>query len=960
MAEPQSLIGQTVSHYRILEKLGGGGMGVVFKAEDTRLKRLVALKFLPTDTVRDPIALERFRREAEAASALNHPNICTIHDIGEVDGQPFIVMELLEGQTLKQYVANGQTSLPQILELGIEIANGLEAAHSRGIVHRDIKPANLFVTSLGGAKILDFGLAKLASASEGKDVSVGATLISSDVLTTPGMAIGTIAFMSPEQVRGEELDGRSDLFSFGLVLYEMVAGRPAFSGKTAALITEAILNRTPTPLHEFHPELPSKLEDIITKCLEKDRSLRYQHASDVRTDLQRLKRDKTATSPLAVESANVQSRATKTNSVVKSNSRRARWLVLSGVAALFIVAAVAGWIYFRRRLHALTDKDTIVIADFANNTGDSVFDDTLRQALSVDLGQSPFLNILSDEQLHQTLREMTRKPGERLTPDMAREVCERTGSKAYLAGSIAALGSEYVVGLKAVGCLGNSELAVEQTTAASKEQVLPALSQLAIKLRKKLGESLSSVRKFDAPLVATTTNSLEALRAYTVSRRVGAEKGSVESIPYLKHAIELDPNFAMAYNALGSRYYGLAEATIASEYFKKAFDLRDGVTEPEKLFISYGYYTYALGDLEKSNEIGELWEQTYPHSWFPRSVLGINYLTLGQYDKSAVELREVIQLAPKNSAAYENLALVYLNLNRFGEAKATIQDAFNQKFDGAWLHLVLYYIAFAQGDDAEMGRQFNSAVQRPSARDMFLAAESDTSTYSGKLNKARELMEQLVRTDRRNGDNEAAGFWRITAAVPEAFLGDMERARRTATAALALAPRARDVETNAALTYALANDATRAQPLIKDLEERFPQDTLMQAVWLPTLRAQLETNYKKPVQAIATLQVAAPYELATLPSTCLYPIYVRAQAYLSDRQGAAAAAEFQKILDHRGLVSNCVTGALAHLGLGRAYVLSGDTVKARGAYQDFLTLWKDADPDIAILKQVKAEYARLH
>ncbi len=977
-----NVAGKTISHYRILEKIGSGGMGVVYKAEDTKLGRFVALKFLseygssvfdsPSSLADHAQALQRLEREARASSALDHPNICTVYEVDQYEGSAFIAMQFLNGETLKNTIGGKPLPVDRMVDLGVQLADALETAHSAGITHRDIKSANIFVTQRGEAKILDFGLAKLntheseaAAKGTNRSCACPAAPLSLESISSQGsLAFGTLAYMSPEQLLGKEVDARTDLFALGVVLYEMATGVLPFQGQTSQEVVQTILHTAPIPPQEINAALSQELNSIICKALQKDPGQRYQTAAQLRDDLKRL-RPTPDSGPVLVQ-----------------HSAVSKTWIGAALLLLLVVSAVGGYLLRHRHASRLTPQDTIVIADFDNNAGDPVFDDTLKQALKVQLEQSPFLNVLSEEKINQELLYMERPRGTRVTKDVARDLCIRTGSGALLAGSISRMGSHYLLSIEAEDCRSGDSIASEQVEAESRETVVRSLGEAATELRSRLGESLASVQQYDVPVEHATTKSLEALQAYSLGVKARLTEGDEAAVPFFRKATELDPDFAMAYAHLATSYFNLNQASKATIAFRKAHALRDKISERERLYIDSHYYFFGMGEAEKAIQVYEAWKRTYPQDIVPSIDLGTVYGVLGQHQKDLNEQLRALRLDPTDPLIYTNLAEAYTNLNEFDQVDDILAKARKLGLNDLLFVGNRYVLAFLHGDPAGMKQQFDLAMGHADLEGTLLELQADTEAYYGRLTKAREYTRRAADSARRNGDEETAVGHEIVGALRDVEFGNVQRAREEIAAA-AVHNYSQPVQALAALALARAGRPEPALTAARNLGRQYPADTMLNNYWLPTIRAAVEIDHQNPAQAVDLLQKAAPYELG-VPDTPIdevaYPIYVRAQALLAARQAGDAKAEFQKLIDHSGLLGNYPLQALAYLGLARAYALdagsSGHTdianrnerlsqsqlqslATSRHSYETFLSLWKDADRDIPVLKAAQSEYKML-
>ena len=967
--------GIRLGRYEIRSKIGEGGMGEVYLAHDTKLDRKAALKILPADVAADPGRMHRFVQEAKAASALNHPNIITIYEIDEADARHFIAMEFVEGETLRERMAAKPLKLSEAVKVATQTAGALSAAHDAGIIHRDIKPDNIMIRRDGIIKVLDFGLAKLIERMPSDFVDSEA-VTSIPMKSEPGSVIGTAVYMSPEQARGVAVDARTDIFSLGVVLYEMVARCLPFKGADTIEILASILSdKDPLPLARYEPDAPAELERIVEKTLAKERDERYQSAKELVIDLRHLKKRldldvelKRSTQHGATATREISS-AVKTalpgviapSATISANghgiaaqlkSRNYAIAIALGVVALVLVAGI--WWYFKRSTATpLTERDTIVLADFANSTGDAVFDGTLKQALAAQLEQSPFLNIFSDQRARETLRFMNRSPDERVTKEIAREICLRQGLKAFLGGSISTLGNNYVITLDATSAQTGDTIAIAQAEAATKEQVISALGTAATELREHLGESLASIQKYDAPIYEATTSSLDALKFFSMGVEQQLKGKYVEAIPFFKRATEIDGNFARAYASMSSMYYNTRQYDLAADASRKAYDLRDRVGEYEKLYITQVYYDNVTGELDKYLQTLELWKRTYPRDSVPHNNLAVKYTELGEFEKGVEEAREAVRLNPNSASGHSILATCFVGLNRFDEAKQVIQEAFGKKLENLRMHQNLYRMAFLRGDADAMQQEVDWATGKP---EEYAAQtwQADNAAFSGQLKKAQDFSQRAVDLAQQRGLNEVAAQISAGATLRDAQFGNCGQVGEHSAKALALS-HDRMTLSLAANAFAICGDAGQTNAITDELTKRFPTDTLVNQQRIPLIQAHLALRNSNSTQALQLLEPTRTHD-----TYLLFPIaYLRGQAYLNDKKGAEAAAQFQEILDHRGWSPLSYFYPFAQLGFARATALSGDTATARKAYQDFLATWKNADPELSLLVEARKEYEKL-
>jgi serine/threonine protein kinase/tetratricopeptide (TPR) repeat protein len=967
-----------VSHYRILEKLGEGGMGEVYLAEDMKLGRKVAIKILSEEYTTNKDRLHRFEQEASAASNLNHPNILTIHEVGTDDGRHYIATEYIDGLTLRRKANASHLEIPEILDIAVQVASALEEAHAAGIVHRDVKPDNIMVRRNGYVKVLDFGLAKLTETIDRSpsDAEAATRVL---VQTDAGVVMGTSHYMSPEQARGKPVDARSDIWSLGVVIYELVAGRTPFEGETSTDVIVAITQKEPPPLARFAPNVPAELDWIVMKALRKDRDERYQTIKELLTDLRRLKQRLEFETELerSVPSGFVSSRisdgvaapttperAVRTQEKTVTHVSSAEYIatglkrhkITAAIVALVLIAGTAAGFYlYYNRAKPLTDKDTVLLADFVNTTGEPVFDGTLKQALAVHLGQTPFLNIFPDDRVRETLRFMGRSPDERITRDIGREICERQGIRALLAGSIASLGSHYVITLEAVNPRSGDAFASENIEAESKEKVLSSLSTAAWNLRKKLGESLSMMQKYDMSIEQATTSSLEALKAYTMGNDERAKGRMRESLTFYKRAVDLDPNFAMAYARIGVHYGNLQELESAKEYVQKAYELRDRVSERERMYITEKYYTYVTGETDKTIETLQTWSRLYPNDFIPHNNLSLNYKLLGRYEEAMKEGLEAVRLSPNTISARENLLASFVGLGRFDEAEQVAREMERINPDSLSAHFPKYLLAFMRNDQAGMDRELAWAKGKPEEAEV-IGTLASVAMYYGKWKEAQQLEQRAEEMFKAQGRKENVAQGLLSLAIDLVYLEKCADAKNATKSALAVS-RGQMAMANAAFVFGACDDHGQAQSLLDEQLKLYPKNTILNSIGVPMMRAQIERSRGNIDQAVQLVESIRSYDMGIV--TGVSSNYIRGQLYLQQRRGNEAAAEFKAIVDRRGVDNFSPAHVLAHLGLGRAAAINGDTAAARKAYQDFFALWKDADPDLPVLVQAKKEYEQL-
>ena len=969
--------GTKFGRYEIRSLIGAGGMGEVYLANDTELDRSVAIKILPEHLALDKDRLQRFVQEAKAASALNHPNILTIYEIGSAGESRFIATEFIDGETLRQRMNRGMR-LFDVLEIASQIASALAAAHVAGIVHRDIKPENIMVRKDGYAKILDFGLAKLTEPKESQADTEAPTRAM--VNTGAGTVMGTANYMSPEQAKGVHVDERTDLWSLGALLYEMTTGHLPFQGETPTETISLILQKEPPPMARYASDVPEELDRIVEKALTKDRDERYQTAKDLLIDLRHLKRklevdaeiDRTlppeiraAAATHSHPGASTVSGSTRTSTISDSHQassaeyivneikqHRKGAFIASGIVVVLIAAA--SLFYFVRKTPALTDKDTVLLTDFVNTTGEPVFDGTLKQALAVQLGQSPYLNIFPDERVNEALRFMGRQPSERITKEIAREICQRQGIKAMIVGSIANLGSHYVVTLEAVNANDGDSLAREQVEADSKEQVLTALGKATSQLREKLGESLASIKKFDAPVEQATTSSLDALKAFTQGTEQRFAGHDDEAVPFFKKAVEIDPNFAMAYARLAVLYTNRNQLDIGEQYAQKAYDLRDRVSKRERYYIEEKYASYVTGDRDEAVKVLKQWIQDYPNDYIPHNNLGVNYALAGNFEDSLVESKESVRLSPTNATAMGNVVESYLRLGRIDEAQQSLDQLLGNDTDRSLYRYYSFLLAYLRGDQAKIQEDLDWMAKHPAESD-YAEAESNLAAVQGRWHASLDFANKVIDIYSKQDRTENIAQWQATNALFDSQFGMCSQAKQQVTQSLATFRGRANIGTSA---FALAAcDDPRASQLIDDLQKKYPKDTPINFFAVPMTHALIEMNRGNTQAALNALQPAAQLELGNVCG--LWCTYTRASIYLKGKMGPEAAAEFKKVIDHRPVEPLSPANVLAHLGLARASALAGDSGTARTEYQNFFAAWKDADQDLPVLLEAKKEYEQV-